>query len=269
MKNMLFSKKILTLTSGFVLCAILSSCGSRMNSADSTFNRDISSFSTVRDDAQEIIKKSNAAYSELKDFTAQVTILDSKTGEPNSADVGETKFFFKKLRKERVEITKSADAQKVGSVIVYLGGDKLQILLAKAIPFLGKKFTLAVNDKRVSTSRGVPFDQLDMIAMLNRLGRQGVNTVFQGEGTVNGRKTLLIEATGTFKDIDPGVVREVVQIDAETMLPIQEEVFINQNKTVLKINVNDLKLNVGLKDEVFTLPDLILSGSSKTAKTTF
>jgi hypothetical protein len=39
---------------------------------------------------------------------------------------------------------------------------------------LVKKFTLSVNDKRVGTSRGLSFNQLDLTAMLNRFNKAGV-----------------------------------------------------------------------------------------------
>jgi outer membrane lipoprotein-sorting protein len=250
-------KKTYTLSTVVLLSVLSASCGSRIDySSNPGLDQDISTLSTIRDDGKDILAKTNASYADLKDFSCNVTILDSKTGNPQDTDIGETKFIFKKLRKEKAEITKSSDPKKVGTFLLYLGTDKVTILLPKPIPFLGRKFTLAVNDKRVSTSRGYPFDQLDMTAMLNRLNNPAVKTSFLGEGVVNGRKTLALEGIGTFKSIDPEVTREVVQVDAETLLPIQDEVFIDGNKTVLKINVNELKLNLNLPDNLFTLPDV-------------
>jgi len=255
MKNILPGKKLYSLVSLIIISSLLTACGSRTNFNEMTLLTDnVSSFSTVRGDAKDLLAKANEAYGEVKDFTGIVTILDSKNGNPEDNDIGESRFFFKKNRNERVEITKSSDSKKVGSILIYLGGDKVQILLAKAIPLLGKKFTLSVNDKKIATSRGVAFDQLDLTAMLGRLNKPGVKTAFLGEGSVNGRKTFAVEGIGTFKDIDSGVTREVVQIDAETMLPIQDEAFVGA-KTVLKISISDLKLNVGLKDDTFVLPD--------------
>lgn len=124
--------------------------------------------------AEDAIKQFAVAYEQVQDFTGIVTISDSKdNGYWQNATVGDSKFFFKKNRNEKAEITKSNDPQKQGTMLVYKGGDKVQVLLAKAIPFLGKKFTLPVNDKRIGTSRGVAFDQLDLTAMLSRFTKAG------------------------------------------------------------------------------------------------
>ncbi len=246
--------KVYTITSAFVLSAFMASCGIN-NSSLPIISEDIS-INSLRLDAHELLQKSTDSYKQLKDFTGAVAIADSKTGNPEDTEIGESKFFFKKERKERVEITKSSDDKKVGSILVYQGGDKVQILLAKPIPILGKKFTLKVNDKKISTSRGLAFDQMDMTAMLNRLSKANVTLNFLGEGITNNRKTLLLEAVGSFKDLDNEVTREVVSLDAENFLPVQEEVFV-KTKTVLKINVSELKLDVGLKDDTFVLPNLV------------
>lgn len=199
----------------------------------------------------DAIKLFGDSYAKLKDFTGMVSIADAKDGNQSNAVVGDSKFFFKKDRNERVEITKSNDAQKQGTLISYRGGDKVQVLLAKAIPFLGKKFTLPVNDKRLATSRGLAFDQLDLTAMLNRFNKAGVTIDLLPSSDPNFTK---VSGKGTFKGLDSEVTEEILTIDNTTMLP-KEDVVMVKNKTVLKISVSDLKLNVGLTDDIFNLPD--------------
>lgn len=208
--------------------------------------------STATASPEEVIKKFGEAYGQVKDFTGIVTIMDSKTGNPNDSVTGDSKIFFKKERNERVEITKSDDAQKNGTVVVYKGGDKVQVLLAKPIPILGKKFTLSVSDKRIATSRGLAFDQLDLTAMLNRFTKSGVKVDLVQRLSKNGRNLVKVSGKGTFKGLDAEVTEEILTLDADTMLPVQDEVMV-KDKTVLKISVADLKLNVGLKDDLFVL----------------
>jgi len=207
-----------------------------------------------RNNPDELIKKSWKAYEEMKDFTGLVSIWDSKTGAANDVDYGESNIFFKNPRKEKVEITKSSDSKKVGTLVVYTGGHKVEVLLAKPIPLVGRRFSLDANDKRLATSRGLPFPELDFQAMLRRVSKDGVTKNYLGEGVVNGRKTFTIETFGSFKGIDNEVIKEVLNIDQETFLPIQTEAFLKDNKSVLKISINNLKLNVGLKDDTFVLP---------------
>lgn len=250
-------KKISAFTSLLLVSLFSVSCGTNTANlyASLPMNTGISSVPDSRQDAKEILQISNAAYAAVEDFTGIVTIEDSKNGDPNNVDIGESKFFFKKDRRERLEITKSADSKIVNSILIYEGGEKVEILLAKAIPFLGRKFKLKVDDKRLATSRGLAFDQLDLTAMLNRMNRDGVQHKYLGEGSVNGRRTFVIEGTGTFRGLDSEVTREVLNIDQETMIPVQDEVFISNNRRVLRIGINNLKTNVGLKDDTFVLPD--------------
>lgn len=245
-------KKILPFVT--LLAITLAGCNtntelSQLNIDD--LNTSISSQRKAISSGSDAVKQFGKAYSELKDFTGVVSVADSKDGNPNNATVGDSKFFFKKDRNEKLEITKSSDAQKLGTLISYRGGDKVQVLLAKAIPFLGKKFTLPVTDKRLATSRGLPFDQLDLTAMLNRFSKAGVTVDLLPSSDA---KFTKISGKGTFKGLDSEVTEEVLTIDNVTMLPAQDEVLV-KNKTVLKISVSDLKLNVGLTDDIFNLPD--------------
>ncbi len=207
--------------------------------------------------AKDIINQASMAYSKLNDFTATVAVSDAKDGNQSTANVGESKFFFKKERNERVETTKGNDPQKVGSILVYKGGSKVDILLAKPIFILGRRFTLDVGDKKIATSRGLAFNQLDLTSMLARFNKPGVVLSILPTSnlrTLEGRNVIKISGKGTFKDIDSGITEEILSLDSETMLPVQDESFV-QSKSVLKINVSDLKINVGLKDDVFVLPD--------------
>ncbi|MEK7433315.1 MAG: hypothetical protein AABZ74_09310 [Cyanobacteriota bacterium] len=245
----LANKKITTLLSALVLSYSLASCSTN-NATQELLPQDTNISSIKRDikTPQDAIKQFSDAYTQLKDFTGVVTIADSKSGDPADAVTGDSKFFFKKDRNERVEITKSTDAQKQGTLLAYKGGDKVQIILAKAIPILGKKFTLAVTDKKIGTSRGVSFDQLDLTSMLNRFNKAGVTLSLVSSDA----NSIKISGAGTFKGIDSEVTNEILTLDAKTMLPLEDEVFV-KNKTVLKISVADLKLNVGLKDDLFTI----------------
>ena len=202
--------------------------------------------------AQDLIKKFADSYSQVKDFTGIVTMADSKNGNPSDAVVGDSKISFKKERNERLEITKSSDTSKVGTIVAYKGGDKVQVLLAKPIPILGKKFNLSINDKRIATSRGYAFDQLDITAMLNRFNKAGVQLDIVSRSNLNGLNMVKISGKGTFKGIDSEVTEEVLTLDTATMLPVQDDVMV-KDKTVLKISLSDLKLNVGLKDDLFNL----------------
>ncbi|MBC7475346.1 MAG: hypothetical protein H7263_13735 [Candidatus Sericytochromatia bacterium] len=204
--------------------------------------------------AQDIMNQASMAYSKLNDFTATVAVTDAKDGNQSTANIGESKFFFKKERNERVETTKGNDAQKVGSILVYKGGSKVDILLAKPIFILGRRFTLDVGDKKIATSRGLAFNQLDLTSMLARFNKSGAVLSILPTSTLRGRNIIKISGKGTFKDIDSGITEEILSLDSETMLPVQDESFV-QSKSVLKINVSDLKINVGLKDDVFVLPD--------------
>lgn len=228
----------------------LASCSNQVNQTlpiDSNVN-----ISSKSNSPEDTLKQFVNAYSQVNDFVGTVTIMDSKTGNPNDANTGESKLSFKKDRNERVETTKSDDSQKVGSLLAYKGGDKVQVLLAKAIPILGKKFTLSVTDKKIATSRGLPFNQLDITAMINRFTKSGVQLSLLSSKNENGRNIVRLLGKGTFKGIDNEVTDEVLSLDSETMLPVQDEAMVN-GKTVLKISVSDLKLNVGLSDDLFVL----------------
>jgi outer membrane lipoprotein-sorting protein len=244
-------KKISIALSSLITVAFVASCNSNTVNQLPIDNNVIINANKA-DTPQDVIKQFGEAYGKIKDFTGIVTIMDSKTGNTADAVTGDSKFYFKKDRNERVEITKSDDPQKNGTTIAYKGGDKVQVLLAKPIPILGKKFTLSVNDKRVGTSRGLSFNQLDLTAMLNRFNKAGVKLDLVQRVSKNGKNLIVISGKGTFKDLDNEVTEEILTLDSSTMLPVDDNVMV-KDKTVLRISLKDLKLDVGLKDDLFTL----------------
>lgn len=243
-------KKISITLSSLLTIAFVAGCNNNSINQLQVDNISINANSTKN--AHDYIRGFGEAYASVKDFTGIVTMTDSKTGNPGDAVTGDSKFFFKKERNERVEITKSDDPQKTGTVVAYKGGDKVQVLLAKPIPILGKKFTLSVNDKRVGTSRGLSFNQLDITAMLNRFNKDGVKLDLVEQFSKDGRNLVKISGKGTFKGIDNEVTEEVLVLDTTTMFPIETTAFV-KDKVVLKISLKDLKMNVGLKDDLFVL----------------
>lgn len=245
-------KKILPLIA--LVSITLSACNTQKDINQANFDdlsTNISSQKRAVTSGADAIKQFDEAYSQLKDFTGMVTVFDSKDGSNDNAAVGDSKILFMKERNEKLEITKSTDAQKQGTLLSYRGGKKVEVLLAKAIPFLGKRFTLDVTDKKIGTSRGLAFDQLDLTAMLNRFKKSGVTIDLLPSSD---SKLIKVSGKGTFKGLDNEVTEEILTLNAENMLPVQDEVLV-KNKTVLKISVADLKLNVGLKDSDFNLPD--------------
>lgn len=244
-------KKISISLSSLLIATFISSCGSD-NANQLLIDNNVNINAKLTRNAHDYIKSFGEAYANVKDFTGVVTIVDSKTGNPGDAISGDSKFFFKKERNERVEVTRSDDAQKAGTVIAYKGGEKVQVLLAKPIPILGKKFTLSVNDKRIGTSRGLSFNQLDITAMLMRFNKPGVKLDLVEQFSKNGKALIKISGKGTFKDIDNEVTEEVLVLDSATMFPVEDTAFV-KDKAVLKISMKDLKTNVGLQDDLFAL----------------
>jgi outer membrane lipoprotein-sorting protein len=204
--------------------------------------------------AQDVVARGTAAYAALQDCTADITTWAVETPGDTEAVYGEAKMTFKKARKERIEITKSDDdPKKVGSIIVYTGGDSAKILLKKAIPLLGRLFTLKLSDKRLVTSRGVRLDQMDLQAMLERLNaKRAVIDPAVREETINGRNVLVVTAKGTFKGIDDEVTHEEVAFDAETGMPALDTAFVGK-APVLRLGVNNVKANIGVSDDQFVL----------------
>lgn len=241
-----------------VLAAVMAGCGttypSLLPSRSTLMPTRINAMSTRT--APEVVARANEVYGALKDCTADITTWAAETPGDSDPVYGEAKFTFKKARKERIEITKASDDQKkVGSIIVYTGGDKAQILLKKAIPLLGRLFTLKLTDKRLATRRGVRLDQMDLQAMIDRLNAK--RTTIQPEvreDAVNGRKVLVLTLTGSFKGIDDEVTSEEVAFDAETLTPVLDTAFIGK-QPILRLGVNNLKPNVGVSDDQFVLND--------------
>jgi outer membrane lipoprotein-sorting protein len=241
-----------------VLAAMMAGCGTSypamLPGRSTMMPQRINALSTRS--AQDVVAKANEVYGSLKDCTAEITTWAVETPGDKDPVYGEAKFTFKKARKERIEITKANDdAKKVGSIIVYTGGDKAQILLKKAIPILGRLFTLKLTDKRLATSRGVRLDQMDLQAMIDRLNAK--RTTIKPdvrEETLNGRKVLVLTLTGSFKGVDDEVTSEEVAFDAETGVPALDTAFVGK-EPVLRLGVNNLKPNVGVADNQFVLSD--------------
>lgn len=244
---------------GAVLIAtVLAGCGTAYASLPATLpSQSLRSYSQPLATPQAVVGRATSTYKALNDFTGEVTTwTPQRPGDERSAVYGEATIVFKKARMQRLELTKASDDPgKVGTVIVTDGSDKARVLLPKAIPILGRLFSLKLTDKRLVTNRGVRLDQMDVQAMLDRL--TAPHTTLAPEVrtvTIDGRQCQVVTATGSFRGIDNAVTSEEVAFDVETGLPALDVAYVGKDP-VLKLGIRNLKLNVGVRQDAFELRD--------------
>jgi len=210
------------------------------------------SFSPQNNPAHQAWQRALIVYREMKDFTADMDIW-SAARSFSVEERDQSTMAFRKPYSERIDILQSADEMRRGMQLVYLGGDKVEILLAKNIPFLGRRFTLGISDNRLKTSRGWRIDQIDVPAIAKRISQVGQLIEDAGEGSVGGRPVRFVKFFDTFRGIDPVVTHEVIGFDEQTGFLLSDEVYEGETR-VFALALTNFKMDVGLPDSIFKLP---------------
>lgn len=87
------------------------------------------------------------------------------------------------------------------------------------------KLTVPLSDERISSRRGYRLDQIDTLAIVNRLMKSGQQPKVLGKTNFNGREIAMIEFAGQ-NPFDNTITREVLGIDMQDNFVRTHEMYV-------------------------------------------
>jgi outer membrane lipoprotein-sorting protein len=205
----------------------------------------LSPFGAVRaESAEELVAQFAQAVGAIDDYTVSIA-----THETSGTDVQDRgyHYFFKKPALAKIE---TVSGPGHGSAAVWHGGDTVRGHQGGF--FAGIKLTIGIHDGRAVSLRGDTIDSASFPAQLEHF-RTTKGELSEAAGPAIGG--VATEAL-TLKPADPAanrnVSRDVLFLSNANHLPVRRERF--EGDTLVKQeDFTNLKLNVGLKDDDFSL----------------
>lgn len=186
---------------------------------------------------QELLQQLKQSFAKLKDYQCQMTDTKYKAGKPS---VESRTYYFKKPQLIRVEITAGSDK---GAVAVYNSAGKVR---AHAGGILGLfTITMEPNDKRLQDDDGSTFVDSHLGGSIRDLEQAMTGATVNVTEVTQSRKLYQVEITRPTK-------RVVVLVDAQQMLPIQWDTFVN-GQLQFRTEWQNLRADVGVADSLFSL----------------
>lgn len=170
-----------------------------------------------------------------------VGIKDGKVGSTLSD------FAFEKPNKTSIYMVKSSDAGKVGTKIVWMGGQKMAVK-TKLLGFW-LKVSVDVHDDRARDPRGYFIDETGIESLLYTLTDTRNKVTPQGRGTLDGMPIVKLGVVSP-RSLN-GIAREVFVIDTQRKIPVVREMYDKSDKLVFRIQLNRVVLNTKLPASTF------------------
>lgn len=187
---------------------------------------------------QSLLQKTRARFESLQNFRGMAEIFETKPGKgPVKAKL---KVTFMKPGSSHLEIVDHSNSLYKGAKLAYKSGS--QSVTGRpggAMSFM--KMTLPMSDDKVTSRRGYRLDQVDTLAIVNRLIRPELNPKLLGKTTVNGRPVAVLEYQ-TSGHFDPLITKELLGIDMETYFVRIHEMYAGE-ELVYSLKLPEVQLN--------------------------
>lgn len=160
------------------------------------------------------------------------------------------RYFFKQPKKIRMEVISKKDK---GTILVYQEG-KVRVRSGRG-PFSHFTFTFHPRHKRVCDLRGYGIDQSDWGAYIGyHLPYLKENSLrITGREMVGERETILLEMKSKDPQETRGIAYEKIWVDNKLRMPLKYEHYDINNRLIRSSTYKDIKINVGLEENLFEL----------------
>ncbi len=179
-------------------------------------------------------------------FTIQSSGIEEKTGKPAR---NEGRLTIEMPSRIACQITDSSDTKAIGTRMVWSGGKQMSV----HTKFMGLwlKVQVDVHDARAADCRGYFLDEVSYPMAVQTLLDPRNQVTWLGMQPVDGRPCAMLGV------VSPrslrGIRREVFAVDTTTGAHVQREMFDASDRSVLRIQLRNLRLNPPLPSNAFTL----------------
>ena len=162
--------------------------------------------------AEELLRKTRETFDGIENFVAQADVYERN--EEKGAVRGKLKVIFRKPGSAKMEFLEHSVGQYKGVKLTYSSGNpQVQIRAGGVLGFLS--LNLPMTDEKVKSRRGYRLDQVDTLAIVDRLAKAGTDVKVLGKTTVGGNEIAVLQYTPV-NHFDPKITKEMLGIDMKT-----------------------------------------------------
>lgn len=194
---------------------------------------------------QNLLKQSAATFDAMQNYKAIASVHE--TNEKGTTDL-KLNVIFQKPGRSKMEILEHNNSLYVGVKLTYQSGTNQ--VTGRPSGMLGfVKMTVPMTDDRILTRRGYRLDQVDTLAIVNRLIKSGQTPRLLGKTTVAGRQVAVLEYTPK-NHFDPAITRELLGIDLQDHFVRIHEMYAGK-QLVYSLKLEQVQVNAPLTDKDF------------------
>jgi outer membrane lipoprotein-sorting protein len=162
--------------------------------------------------AEELLRKTRETFDGIENFVAQADVYEKN--DEKGAVRGKLKVIFRKPGSAKMEFLEHSVGQYKGVKLTYSSGNpQVQIRAGGVLGFLS--LNLPMTDDKVKSRRGYRLDQVDTLAIVDRLAKAGTDVKVLGKTTVGGNEIAVLQYT-PINHFDPKITKEMLGIDMKT-----------------------------------------------------
>lgn len=209
----------------------------------------VAAFSYAKDDPPSFggaLSKMRRSYDGLRDYRC---VFDSFSSNGSESALVKYSYYFKKPSMVRMEILSEKNKN---TVLLYDGGAKVRVKPGSGV-LSATSFSLEPDHSKIIDKRnnGVPQSTWGWLIERheewhNLIEQTGVSTE-----TVYGRSAIVYELRSKQPETTALIATERFWVDAETHLPLKYIQYDSKGETIQSGSFYDVKINTGLKDELF------------------
>lgn len=196
---------------------------------------------------QNLLQQTRDTFKTMQNYKGIASVMEKNEKGPTNLKLD---VIFQQPGRSKMEILEHANSMYVGVKLMYDSGqDKVTGRPGGMLGFA--KLTVPMTDERILTRRGYRLDQVDTLAIVQRLINSNQTPKILGKTTVAGRSVAVLEYTPQ-NHFDPSITRELIGIDMQDHFVRIHEMYAGKD-LVYSLKLLEVQINAPLSSKDFEI----------------
>lgn len=197
--------------------------------------------------AADLLVKTRQKFDQIQNFA---TTIDAFEKNEKGVTRLKLKVLYQKPTATKLEILEHSNGMFAGARLRYESG--IDQVTGRPGGMLGvMKLTVPMSDDRITSRRGYRLDQIDTMAIVQRLVNPALNPKVLGKTSVGGREIIVLEFPAQ-NHFDPAITREILGIDMQEHFIRIHEMYAGP-ELVYSLKLQDVQINAPLSAKDFDI----------------
>lgn len=202
---------------------------------------------TAESIAADLLVKTRQKFDQIQNFA---TTIDAFEKNEKGVTRLKLKVLYQKPTATKLEILEHSNGMFKGARLRYESG--VDQVTGRPGGMLGvMKLTVPMSDERIQSRRGYRLDQIDTMAIVQRLVNPALSPKVLGKTNVGGREIIVLEFPAQ-NHFDPSITREVLGIDMQEHFIRIHEMYAGP-ELVYSLKLQDVQINAPLSAKDFDI----------------